>query len=176
MDDTDVRSGHLHSSGFIVKARARVKAFDVVGDGVGAGLLEIWDTAVAPTAATYGRSADTVTVTKSAHGLKTGDTVGISFEEASGVIATPGSYSITVTGTDTFTLTDINSGTIATSTVCRYVSGTQRGYTAQWLSTYHTSSSDVFFNGFSIPGNGILANIGIYVYAVNLDSINIYYG
>jgi hypothetical protein len=176
MDDTDVRSGHLHSSGFIVKARARVKAFDVVGDGVGAGLLEIWDTAVAPTAATYGRSADTVTVTKSAHGLKTGDTVGISFEEASGVIATPGSYSITVTGTDTFTLTDINSGTIATSTVCRYVSGTQRGYTAQWLSTYHTSSSDVFFNGFSIPGNGILANIGIYVYAVNLDSINVYYG
>lgn len=176
MDDTDVRSGHLHSSGFIVKARARVKAFDVVGDGVGAGLLEIWDTAVAPTAATYGRSADTVTVTKSAHGLKTGDTVGISFEEASGVIATPGSYSITVTGTDTFTLTDINSGTIATSTVCRYVSGTQSGYTAQWLSTYHTSSSDVFFNGFSIPGNGILANIGIYVYAVNLDSINIYYG
>jgi hypothetical protein len=176
MDDTDVRSGHLHSSGFIVKARARVKAFDVVGDGVGAGLLEIWDTAVAPTAATYGRSADTVTVTKSAHGLKTGDTVGISFEEASGVIATPGSYSITVTGTDTFTLTDINSGTIATSTVCRYVSGTQRGYTAQWLATYHTSSSDVFFNGFSVPGNGMVANIGIYVYAANLDSINIYYG
>lgn len=176
MDDTDVRSGHLHSSGFIVKSRARVKAFDVVGSGISVGLLEIWDTAVAPTAATYGRSADTVTVTKSAHGLKTGDTVGISFEEAGGVIATPGSYSITVTGADAFTLTDINSGTIATSTVCRYVSGTQRGYTAQWLSTYHTSSSDVFFNGFSIPGNGILANIGIYVYAVNLDSINIYYG
>jgi hypothetical protein len=176
MDDTDVRSGHLHSSGFIVKARARVKAFDVVGSGTSVGLLEIWDTAVAPTAATYGRSADTVTVTKSAHGLKTGDTVGISFEAASGVIATPGSYSITVTGTDTFTLTDINSGTIATSTVCRYVSGTQRGYTAQWLSTYHTSATDVFFNGFGIPGNGILANIGIYVHAVNLDSINIYYG
>jgi len=176
MDDTDVRSGHLHSSGFITKSRARVKALDVVGSGTGVGLLEIWDTAVAPTAATYGRSADTVTVTKSAHGLKTGDTVGISFAEASGVIATPGSYQITVTGTDTFTLTDINSGTIATSTVCRYVSGTQKGYTAQWLSTYHTSASDVFFNGFSIPGNGILANIGIYVFADNLGSINIYYG
>jgi hypothetical protein len=176
MDDTDVRSGHLHSSGFIFKGRARVKAFDVVGDGTSAGLLELWDTAVAPTAATYGRSGDVVTVTKSAHGLKTGDTIGISFEEASGVIATPGSYAITVTGTDTFTLTDINSGTIATSTVCRYVSGTQRGYTAQWLSTYHTAVSDVFFNGFSIPGNGMLANIGIYIYASNLDSVNVYYG
>jgi hypothetical protein len=176
MDDTDVRSGHLHSSGFIFKGRARVKAFDVVGAGTSVGLLELWDTAVAPTAATYGRSGDVVTVTKSAHGLKTGNTVGISFQAASGVIATPGSYEITVTGTDTFTLTDINSGTIATSTVCRYVSGTQRGYTAQWLSTYHTSSTDVFFNGFSIPGNGLLANIGIYVYASNLDSINVYYG
>jgi hypothetical protein len=176
MDDTDVRSGHLHSSGFIFKGRARVKAFDVVVDGTSAGLLELWDTAVAPTAATYGRSGDVVTVTKSAHGLKTGDTIGISFEEASGVIATPGSYAITVTGTDTFTLTDINSGTIATSTVCRYVSGTQRGYTAQWLSTYHTAVSDVFFNGFSIPGNGMLANIGIYIYASNLDSVNVYYG
>ena len=176
MDDTDVRSGHLHSSGFIVKARARVKAFDVVGAGTTAGMLELWDTAVAPTAATYGRSADTVTVTKVAHGLKTGDTVGISFEEASGVIATPGSYQITVTGVDAFTLTDINSGTIATSTVCRYVSNKQGGYTAQWLSTYHTASTDVFFNGFSIPGNGMLANIGIYVYADNLDSVNVYYG
>ena len=176
MDDTDVRSGHLHSSGFIVKARARIKAFDVVGAGTTEGSLELWDTDVAPTAATYGRSAAVVTVTKVAHGLKTGDTVGISFEEASGVIATPGSYQITVTGVDAFTLTDINSGTVATSTVCRYVSVTQRGNKAQWLATYNTAASDVFFNGFSIPGNGILANIGIYVYADNLDSINVYYG
>ena len=176
MDDTDVRSGHLHSSGFIVKARARVKAFDVVGAGTTEGTLEIWDTDVAPTAATYGRSAAVVTVTKSAHGLKTGDTVGISFADASSASATSGSYEITVTDANTFTLTDINSGTVATSTVCRYVSSTQRGNKAQWLATYTTSATDVFFNGFSIPGNGILANIGIYVYADNLDSINVYYG
>jgi hypothetical protein len=175
MGATDVRSGHLHSSGFIYKGRTRVKAFDVVGGDAG-GLLEIWDTNVAPVAATYGRSAATVTVTKSAHGLKTGDVVGISYEEDSGVIATPGNYSITVTGTDTFTITDINSGTIATSTACRYVYSVQNGNNAQWLSTYHTSASDIFFNGFTLPESGMLANIGVYVYAETLKSINVYYG
>jgi hypothetical protein len=162
MAGTEVRSGHLHSSGFIFKNRARVKALDVVGGSEG-GLLEVWDTDVVP-------------VTKSAHGLKTGDIVGISYQEASGVIATPGNYPITVTGTDTFTITDINSGTIATSTVCRYVRSTKGGYNAGWLATYHTSATDIFFNGFSVPGDGMMANIGIYVYASGLSSINIYYG
>jgi hypothetical protein len=175
MDDVYVRSGHLHSSGFIYKGRAAVKAIDVVGSAT-AGILELWDTDVAPTAATYGRSAAVVTVTKNAHGLKTGDFVGISYEEASGVIATPGNYPITVTDANTFTITDINSGTIATSTVCRYVSAVVDGNNARWMATYHTSASDIFFNGFTIPGNGLLARISIYVYADELASINIYYG
>jgi len=175
MDVTDVRSGHLHSSGFIYKDRTRIKAFDVVGSA-NAGILELWDTDVVPIAATYGRTGATVTVASTGHGLKTGDVVGISFEEASGVIATPGNYPITVTGVDAFTLTDINSGTIASSTVCRYVRSVQNGNNAQWLATYHTSASDIFFNGFALPGNGILAKIGIYVYADELSSINVYYG
>jgi len=175
MGASDILSGHLHGSGFIRKTRTRIKAFDVVGTS-DAGILEFWDTTVAPTAATYGRAATTVTVTKVGHGLRTGDVVGISFEEASGVIATPGSYVITVTGDDTFTLTDINTGNIASSTVCRYVSNKQNGYNARWLATYHTSASDIFFNGFSLPDEGFLARIGVYVYADNLDSINVYYG
>ena len=175
MGASDILSGHLHSSGFIRKARTRIKAFDVVGTAT-AGMLEFWDTTVAPTAATYGRSGTTVTVASVGHGLKTGDVVGISFEEASGVIATPGSYTITVTGNDAFTLTDINSGTIASSTVCRYVSNKQDGYNARWLATYHTSASDIFFNGFNLPSEGFLARIGVYVYAEELASINVYYG
>lgn len=175
MGASDIFSGHLHSSGFIRKARTRIKAFDVVGGDTG-GLLELWDTTVAPTSATYGRSGTTVTVASVGHGLKTGDVVGISFGEASGVIATPGSYTITVTGDDAFTLTDINSGTIASSTVCRYVSNKQNGYNARWIATYHTSASDIFFNGFSVPEEGFLARIGVYVYAEDLNSINVYYG
>ena len=38
MDSTYVRSGHLHSSGYIRKARTVVKAMDVVGSA-SAGLL-----------------------------------------------------------------------------------------------------------------------------------------
>jgi len=175
MDDVYVRSGHLHSSGFIYKERAAVKAIDVVGSS-SAGILELWDTNLAPVAGTYGRSGTTVTVTKNAHGLSTGAFVGISFEPDAGVFATPGNYKITVTNANTFTLTDINSGTISNNPVCRYISSVVDGNSARWMATYHTSASDIFFNGFSIPGNGLLSRIGVYVFASNLDSINIYYG
>ena len=175
MDDVYVRSGHLHSSGFIYKGRAAIKALDVVGTAT-AGILEFWDTDAAPVAGSYVRSGTTVTVTKTAHGLSTGDVVGISFEPDGGVIATPGNYVITVTDANTFTLTDINSGTIANDPVCRYVSSVVGGNSARWMATWHTSASDIFFNGFTIPGNGLLARIGVYVYAEELNSINVYYG
>lgn len=175
MAGSDVRSGHLHSSGYIVKGRARVRALDVVGTS-SAGILEIWDTDTAPvTSGTYVRSGTTVTVTDTDHGLTTGDVVGISFEPDGGVIATPGNYVITVTDADTFTLTDINSGTIANDPDCRYVQSNGGGINAQWIATWHTSATDIFFNGFSIPGEGLLCRKGVYVYASNLASINVYY-
>lgn len=175
MSSSDVRSGHLHSSGYIYKERARVKAFDIVGTS-SAGIFEIWDTDTPPvTSGTYGRVGTTVTVSDTGHGLKTGDVIGISFEEDGGVIATPGQYAITVTDADTFTLTDINSGTIENDPACRYVHSNGDGINAQWKATWHTSATDIFFNGFTIPGEGLLCRKGIYVYATNLDSINVYY-
>ena len=175
MAGSDVKSGHLHSSGYIVKDRARVKALDIVGTS-SAGVFEIWDTDVPPvTTGTYVRSTTTVTVTDTAHGLSTGDIIGISFEPDGGVIATPGNYEITVTDADTFTLTDINSGTIANDPDCRYVQSNGGGINAQWKATWHTAATDVFFNGFTVPSEGLLCRKGVYVYAVNLASINIYY-
>lgn len=175
MDDVYVRSGHLHSSGYIYKGRTAIKALDVVGTS-SAGVLEFWDTDTVPVAGTYVRSGTTVTVTDASHGLSTGDIVGISFEEDSGNIATPGNYLITVTGVNTFTLTDINSGTIANDPDCRYVASTPNGEPSRWMATWHTAANDTFFNGFSIPGNGMLARKGVYVYADNLASVNVYYG
>lgn len=174
MAGSDIKSGHLHSSGFIFKGRARVRGLDIVGSA-NAGILEIWDTSVAPVAGTYGRSGTTVTVSKTAHGLSTGDLVAISFEPDGGIIATPGNYVITVTDANTFTLTDINSGTIANDPVCRYAAGIVNGLPPYWLATYHTSATDIFFNGFQFPDEGILAKTGIYVFADDLESINIYY-
>ena len=58
--------------------------------------------------ASYSRSSNTVTVTATAHGLLTGDQVDMSFQSGSG---TAGTFTITVTGANTFTYTDPVGGT-----------------------------------------------------------------
>jgi len=164
---TDVKSGHLNNSGFVVLGRNRLKAVSMVGTAT-AGTLDIFDTTTAPVAATYERAANLITVTKSAHGLATGDVVGLTFATASGTSGTNGNYSITRTGANTFTVTDINSGTI--------VAGTVAAYASLWLASYDTGASDLFGNFALIPGEGILAINGIYLSMSNLLSANIYYG
>lgn len=165
----DVKQGHLNDSGFFVLGRNRIKAISFFGGG---GTLVLFDTTSAPitSSVTYARSGTTVTVTKTAHGLATGAVVGIHFDANSGVSATDGNYTITVTGANTFTLTDINSGTI-TSTAALYVSGVNR-----WLITYETQATDEFQNSPIIPGEGVLAVNGIYAYMSDIDAAQIYYG
>ena len=164
---TDVKSGHLNNSGFVVLGRNRLKAISMVGTAT-AGTLDIFDTVTAPVAATYERAAALVTVTKSAHGLVTGDVVGLTFATASGSSATNGNYSITRTGANTFTVTDINSGTI--------VAGTAVVYASLWVASYDVGATDVFGNFALIPGEGVLVKNGIYLSMSNITSANIYYG
>ena len=164
---TDVKSGHLNNSGFVVLGRNRLKAVSMVGTAT-AGTLDIFDTTTAPVAATYARSGTTITVTKSAHGLSTGNVVGLTFVTASGSSGTNGNYTITVASSSTFTVTDINSGTIAGGTVAAYAS--------LWLASYDTGAADLFGNFALIPGEGILVKNGIYLNMSNLLSANIYYG
>ena len=167
MMQTDVKSGHLNNSGFVVLGRNRLKAVSMVGTAT-AGTLDIFDTTTAPVAATYARSGTTITVTKSAHGLSTGNVVGLTFATASGSSGTNGNYTITVASSSTFTVTDINSGTIAGGTVAAYAS--------LWLASYDTGAADLFGNFALIPGEGILVKNGIYLNMSNLLSANIYYG
>jgi hypothetical protein len=165
----DVKQGHLNQSGFFVLARNRVKGVSFYGGG---GTLVLFDTTVAPvtSSVTYARVGTTVTVTKTAHGLSTGNVVGIHFNANSGFSATDGNYTITRTGADTFTLTDINTGDIS-STAALYVSGANR-----WLLTYETHSTDEFQNAPLIPGEGVLALNGIYAYMSGIDGAQVYYG
>jgi len=165
----DVKQGHLNESGFFVLGRNRVKAVSFFGGG---GTLVLFDTTSAPvtSSVTYAQSGTTVTVSKTAHGLATGDVVGIHFDANTGVSATDGNYSITRVDANSFTLTDINSRTI-TSTAAIYVSGVNR-----WLMTYETHSTDEFQNAPLIPGEGVLATNGIYAYMNSIDSAQIYYG
>jgi hypothetical protein len=167
MMQTDVKSGHLNNSGFVVLGRNRLKGISMVGTAT-AGTLDIFDTTTAPVAATYARTAALITVTKSSHGLQTGDVVGLTFATASGTSGTNGNYTITRTGANTFTVTDINSGTIAGGTVAIYSS--------LWLASYDVGAADLFGNFALIPGEGILVKNGIYLNMSNLTSANIYYG
>jgi len=165
----DVKQGHLNESGFFVLGRNRVKAVSFFGGG---GTLVLFDTTSAPVSSsvTYAQSGTTVTVSKTSHGLVTGDVVGIHFDSNTGVSATDGNYSITRVDANSFTLTDINSRTI-TSTAALYVSGVNR-----WLMTYETHSTDEFQNAPLIPGEGVLVVNGIYAYMSAIDSAQIYYG
>jgi hypothetical protein len=167
MMQTDVKAGHLNNSGFVVLGRNRLKAVSMVGTAT-AGTLDIFDTVTAPISATYARSTTTITVTKTAHGLATGDVVGIAFATASGTSGTNGNYVITVASSSTFTVTDINSGTIA--------GGTVAVYSTLWIASYDTGASDLFGNFALIPGEGILVKNGIYLNMSNLLSANVYYG
>ena len=167
----DVKQGHLNQSGFFVLGRNRVKGVSFFGTGSDATLV-LFDTATAPvvSSVTYARTGTTVTVTKTAHGLSTGNVVGIHFNSNSSTSATDGNYTITRTGADTFTLTDINTGDIA-STAASYVSGNGR-----WLMTYEIDATDTFSNAPFIPGEGVLATQGIYALMTQIDSTQIYYG
>ena len=165
----DVKQAHLNSSGYMVKYPVRVKGLSFAGAAT-AGYVVLFDTSSTPVSSsvTYAQTANTVTVTKTAHGLSTGDIIGIHFLSNSGVSATDGTYSITRTGADTFTLTDINSRSIA-STAAVYAVG-------KWLLTYETVATDIFTNVPFIPGEGIRAETGVYAEIVNLDAAQIIYG
>jgi hypothetical protein len=165
----DVKQAHLNSSGYLVKFPVRVKGISFTG-GASAGYVTLFDTASTPVSSsvTYAQSGTTVTVTKTAHGLITGDIIGIHFASNSGVSATDGTYSITRTTADAFTLTDINSRTI-TSTAAVYAVG-------RWLLTYEVVANDYFNNSPIIPGEGVRAFTGVYAEMSNLDAVNIYYG
>jgi hypothetical protein len=172
MMQTDVLAGHLDVSGFIVpNGRNRVKQITFQGSGGGAGVVEIFDTAVAPITASYGRTGALVTVTKSAHGLATGNRIGIGFSAAGGASGTDGNYTITVVDANSFTITDPNSGTVTPGTACRYVNSG-----ARWLVSFGTAQSVTTPVAVLVPGEGILAAQGIYASITNTSFVTVFYG
>ena len=168
MNQTPVKQAHLNASGFMVLGRNRVKAISFTGSAT-AGYVSLFDTAVAPvTTATYGRSGTTITVTLTAHGLTTGQVIGIDFAAGTGGTATNGNYAVTVTNSSTFTVTDINSGSIT--------AGASMVYANRWLMTYDVAANDSYNNAPFIPDDGVIATDGIYAQMSNVVAYNIFYG
>ena len=173
---SQIFQAHLKQSGFGVKRRVRVKELSVVGTA-SAGFVDLFDTDTAPVAGTYTQAGATVTVTDTAHGLSTGDIVGISFDAGTGGEAQPGNYEITVTGANTFTLTQINSTTITGTPACRYVAYTPGPSVTpkRWLMTKETSAGDTYVNVFQLPNEGFLAGHGIYMSISNLSVSDVFF-
>jgi len=163
----DVLSAHLNVSGQMVVGRFRLKGLISMGTAT-AGTVNFWDTTTAPVSVTYGRSGTTVTVTHTAHGLSTGQAVGLTFgADGSARAATNGNYIVTVLTADTYTVTDINSGTVST--------GTAASEGTRWLASFDTNTaSDV--TTLLIPGEGILARTGIYAQLTSQTGLTIFYG
>ena len=166
----DVKTSKIQGSGLMVAQRCRMKQGTVIGTGT-AGQIDFFDSLTAPIAATYGRSGYTVTVTASAHGLTSGTVVGIGYLAASGVAPVSGNYPVTVVDANTFTITDLNSGTIATGTVCNYCN-TGNG---NWIMGLNLSTGVQPFQ-LLVPGEGILCTRGIYSVSTNILSTQVTYG
>ena len=163
----DVKGSHNSGSGLLVSGRVRLKNLIYLGTGT-AGSIDIFDTTTAPVSATYARSGYTVTVTSTAHGLSTGQNIGITFAAASGVSATASNYVVTKLTADTFTITDLNTGTIAGGTACIYSTG-------KWITSYNTGTAVQPFQAL-FAGEGILAQNGIYAVVTNIAWQTIQYG
>ena len=101
---TDVRSVHLNQTGFAYVGRTRVRGMVATTTSTG-GVIHIFDTTTAPVSAsvTYARTGYTVTVTKTGHGLSTGDKVGITF--AAGTTAV-----VLSDGSNLYILTQVGAG------------------------------------------------------------------
>lgn len=167
---TDVQSRYLNQTGFIIPDdRCRIKALSVQG-GSSASQVDLFATDTAPVAGTYGQSGNVITVTKTAHGLVTGQKIGIAYSAGTGGTAMCGNVTITVTDANTFTIPCINSFTITGTPACRYVED------GRWLMTFTLAATDIFNNYFLLPGQGVLAKKKVFASLNNLTALTVFYG
>jgi len=160
----DVKSGHLNVAGFFLIGRTRLKGLMTVSSGASA--ITLWDTATVPVSATYERAGTLITVTKSSHGLTDGQILGLNFSVATNQ-GTAGNYVITVLTSSTFTVTDVNTGTINAGTACVY---------AQRFLMAADGNAANNVQTILIPGEGILALNGIYASMSGTTSVTVFYG
>lgn len=176
---TDVKAAHLNVSGIAVSGQNRLKGL-IYTSGTSAGTISIWDTVTTPTAITsYTRTAAVITVTLASHGLVTGNVIGLAFASGTGGYGTNGNYVVTVLTSSTYTVTDINSGTITSGT-----GGTQTAAGGRWIFSLDTAatttSGQAATSSILMPGEGIKVNTGIYCQlgtaGTNQNGVTVFYG
>jgi hypothetical protein len=157
---TDVSSVHATSSGVVVNYRTRLKGVVVSANTTAAIRHAIFANNVTQTGTYNIPGSTTCTVTITNHGLATGDRVWLDFTTGTGP---DNIYAVTVTGTDTFTVT----------TTSLTTSGNVSMY-AQVLLEADAYNPTAFT--INVPGEGIIARDGIFVGLVTNVTATVFYG
>ena len=152
----DVKSQHAATSGLMGPYRTRLKGAVVFPFTGATGYSAFVDNT--SISGTYARSTTTATITSANHGLTTGQWVYLDWDLADNP------YQITVTGTNTFTVTVANSGA---------ASGNVTIWTNVLLQA--DASNATAFNMY-VPGEGILAPNGIRVFLAADIHATVFYG
>ena len=152
----DVRSTHASASGLMIGGRVRLKGAVIFPFSAATGYTTFVDNISA--AGTYTRTTTTATITSANHGLTTGQWVYLDWDLADNP------YQVTVTGTNTFTVTVANSGA---------ASGSVTIYTTVLM---QADASNATAYTVVIPGDGIVARNGIRVFLAADVHTTIFYG
>lgn len=162
---TDVLSAHAPASGVVVNYRTRLKGAVISANTSAATRNVIFANNTTQTG-TYSRTTTVVTVTITNHGLATGDRVWLVFSAGTGGTATTNVYSVTVSNANTFTVTDSASGSISGSPAV-----TMYADILMEVDAYNQTTYNVI-----VPGEGIVATLGIYVGLVANITATVFYG
>ena len=156
----DVKSKHSSASGVAVNYRTRLKGVVVSANTTAATRNVVFadNTTLSGTYNIPGSTTCTVTIT--AHGLATGDRVWLDFTSGSAV---DNVYEVTVTSANAFTVTTASLTTNGNVTMYAQI--------LMEVDAYYPAAYNVY-----IPGEGILAENGIYVGLVANLTATIFYG
>ena len=153
---TDVKSQHAATSGLMVGYRTRLKGAVIFPFTGATGYSAFVDNI--SISGTYARSTTTATITSANHGLSTGQWVYLDWD------LTDNPYQVTVTGTNTFTVTVANSGAAS-------------GNVTVWNDVLlQLDASNQTAYSVPIPGEGVLAHDGIRLFLGANTHITVFYG
>ena len=156
----DVKSKHMQASGVAVDYRTRLKGAVVSADSTAAARTVVFANNTTQTGTYNIPASTTCTVTITNHGLATGDRVWLDFTSGSAV---DNSYAITKV--------DANSFTVTTASLTTSGNVTMYATILLEVDSYNAVAFPVV-----IPGEGILAENGIYVGLVANLTTTVFYG
>jgi len=152
----DVKSQHAASSGLMVPTRTRLKGAVIFPFSGATGYSAFVENT--SLSGTYARSTTTATITSANHGLTTGQWVYLDWD------LTDDPYQVTVTGSNTFTVTVANSGA---------ASGNVTIWNKMLL---QADASNATAYTIVVPGEGILAAEGVRVFLGADVHCTVFYG